>query len=168
VIDAYSGDVWTYRYSTLFKPLCANELPPPKPYDEDAYKEGFTGRKEEDFVTWFFKWYWRLDETWSIQDTYGQPMPNEYTWSWFRDQTDGMYERLDFIGERFSDETVMDQTYWDNFWLMYESDYYPTDWLPVTYPDTVDADDDIICNEGFFESETRKCLRCPPGCLRCL
>jgi hypothetical protein len=89
VIDFYSHDQWTYDYATLFKPLCANQLAPPRPYSEEASKEGFTGRKDEDFVTWFFKWYWRLDETWSIENTRDEPYTTDITWSWLREHTDG-------------------------------------------------------------------------------
>jgi len=71
------------------------------------------------------------------------------------------------MGARFSDDSELDYVYWDNFWLMYESDYYPTDWLPITVPEHVEADEDIVCVEGYFVSETRQCLRCPPGCIRC-
>ena len=88
-------------------------------------------------MTWFFKWYFRLDETWSIRDTRDEPYTTDITLSWLRKITDGHYDFLDKMGARFSDDSEIDYVYWDNFWLMYESDYYPKDWLPITVPEHV-------------------------------
>lgn len=50
---------------------------------------------------------------------------------------------------------------------MYESDDYPRDWLPITIPHNADGSQDYICMEGYYTSESRHCLKCPPGCARC-
>lgn len=61
-IEQLDADVWTYEYQTMFKPLCSNAIPYPSAKDDhESQSMGFTGREKEDFITWYFKWYWRLD-----------------------------------------------------------------------------------------------------------
>jgi hypothetical protein len=53
------------RWYTIFEPLCDESYPRPSRYVNIS--EGFNGNPEDDYYTWFLKWYFRLDQTWSVE-----------------------------------------------------------------------------------------------------
>lgn len=66
-----ADQTWTDDLTTLFTPLCESLYPKPTPEEQFWTFKGFSGETGEDIATWFFKWYFRLDETWSVEGTYG-------------------------------------------------------------------------------------------------
>ena len=103
-----------------------------------------------------------------MDSSYGTDLPADLSWSWLRDKTRGRYHELDNIGDTFGDHNQITWNEWSNFWIIYETTLNQNDWIPITnIPATVEGDEDVICPNGYFKNDARKCYKCPPGCSHC-
>lgn len=129
------------------------------------------GKEDTDFWEYFWVFYWEFAEAWRHEKE-AEEIDPEKVYSWFQRASEGIELDHKKLIIDYDDSEQFNWARWDWFWSKYVDSYnipkeLQSSIIKIKGDEIKAADEDFLCEPGFFKADSSLCLKCPAGCRNC-